>query len=64
MRLLAWMEDDPYGFCYGLEEDAARAFTVAIAIRAGSAVIFVWTLGTRRESQAGERASVEVAIPH
>jgi tetratricopeptide (TPR) repeat protein len=24
-RLLAWMEDDPYGFCYHLEEDAAKA---------------------------------------
>lgn len=25
-RLLARMEDDPYGFCYDLEEDAAKAF--------------------------------------
>ncbi len=25
-RLLGWMEDDPYGFCYRLEEDAAKAF--------------------------------------
>ncbi|MBI4537410.1 MAG: hypothetical protein HY712_05585 [candidate division NC10 bacterium] len=23
-RLLAWMEDDPYGFCYDLEKDAAK----------------------------------------
>ena len=28
-RLLAWMEDDPYGFCYRLEEDAAKAFSRA-----------------------------------
>lgn len=28
-HLLAWMEDDPYGFCYRLEEDAARAFSTA-----------------------------------
>jgi len=25
-RLLAWMDDDPYSFCYHLEKDAARAF--------------------------------------
>jgi len=25
-RLLAWMDDDPYGFCYDLEKDAAKAF--------------------------------------
>ena len=25
-RLLAWMDDDPYGFCYHLEKDAAKAF--------------------------------------
>ena len=28
-RLLAWMEDDPYGFCYRLEEDAAKALNRA-----------------------------------
>lgn len=28
-RLLAWMEDDPCGFCYRLEEDAAKAFSTA-----------------------------------
>ncbi len=25
-RLLAWMDHDPYGFCYQLERDAAQAF--------------------------------------
>jgi tetratricopeptide (TPR) repeat protein len=25
-RLLAWMDHDPYGFCYQLERDAAKAF--------------------------------------
>jgi len=25
-RLLAWMDNDPYGFCYDLEKDAAKAF--------------------------------------
>jgi len=25
-RLIAWMDDDPYGFCYHLEKDAAKAF--------------------------------------
>jgi hypothetical protein len=25
MRLLAWMEADPYGFCHDLEKHAARA---------------------------------------
>ena len=28
-RLLAWMEDDPYGFCYDLEKEAAKAFSRA-----------------------------------
>ncbi len=28
-RLLAWMDDDPYGFCYQLEQDAAQAFDKA-----------------------------------
>lgn len=28
-RLLAWMDDDPYGFCHGLEKDAAKAFDKA-----------------------------------
>jgi tetratricopeptide (TPR) repeat protein len=28
-RLLAWMEDDPYGFCYDLEKEAAKAFNRA-----------------------------------
>lgn len=28
-RLLAWMDDDPYGFCYQLEKDAAQAFDKA-----------------------------------
>ena len=23
-RLIGWMEDDPYGFCYHLEKDAAK----------------------------------------
>lgn len=25
-RLLGWMEDDPHGFCYAVEKDAAKAF--------------------------------------
>jgi hypothetical protein len=28
-RLLAWMDDDPYGFCHGLEKDAAKVFNKA-----------------------------------
>ena len=28
-RLLAWMDDDPYGFCYELEKDAAKVFNKA-----------------------------------
>ena len=28
-RLLAWMEDDPYGFCYDLEKEAAKTFNRA-----------------------------------
>ena len=28
-RLLVWMDDDPYGFCYQLEKDAAKAFDKA-----------------------------------
>lgn len=28
-RLLAWMDDDRYGFCYQLEKDAAKAFNQA-----------------------------------
>jgi hypothetical protein len=28
-RLLRWMEDDPYGFCYHLEADAAKALDKA-----------------------------------
>ncbi len=28
-RLLAWMDDDPYGFCYQLEKDAAKVFNKA-----------------------------------
>ena len=28
-RLLAWMDDDPYGFCYELEKDAAKVFNRA-----------------------------------
>jgi len=28
-RLLAWMDDDPYGFCHQLEKDAAQAFDKA-----------------------------------
>lgn len=27
--LLAWMDDDPYAFCYGIEKDAAAAFDQA-----------------------------------
>lgn len=27
-RLLAWMDDDPYGFCYQLEKDAAKVLSV------------------------------------
>jgi hypothetical protein len=28
-RLLAWMDDDPYGFCHELEKDAAKVFNKA-----------------------------------
>ncbi len=28
-RLLAWMDDDPYGFCYEIEKDAAKVFNKA-----------------------------------
>ena len=28
-RLLAWMDDDPYSFCYQIENDAAKAFDKA-----------------------------------
>ncbi len=28
-RLLAWTDDDPYGFCYQIEKDAAKAFDKA-----------------------------------
>jgi len=28
-RLLGWMDDDPYGFCYHLEKDAAKVFDTA-----------------------------------
>jgi tetratricopeptide (TPR) repeat protein len=28
-RLLAWMDNDEYGFCYGLEKDAAKTFDKA-----------------------------------
>jgi len=28
-RLLRWMEDDPYGFCYHLEKDAAKVLNKA-----------------------------------
>ena len=28
-RLLAWMDDDPYGFCYQIEKDAVKAFDKA-----------------------------------
>jgi hypothetical protein len=28
-RLPAWMDDDPYGFCHGLEKDAAKVFNKA-----------------------------------
>jgi hypothetical protein len=28
-RLLVWMDNDPYGFCYELERDAAKAFDKA-----------------------------------
>ena len=28
-RLLAWMDDDPYGFCYHLEKDAAKVLDKA-----------------------------------
>jgi hypothetical protein len=28
-RLLAWMDDDPYGFCYRLEKDVARVLDKA-----------------------------------
>jgi hypothetical protein len=28
-RLLAWMDDDPYSFCYQIEQDAAKAFNKA-----------------------------------
>ena len=29
IRLLAWMDDDPYGFCYQLERDAAKVLNKA-----------------------------------
>jgi len=29
VRLLVWIDDDPYGFCYHLERDAAKAFDKA-----------------------------------
>jgi tetratricopeptide (TPR) repeat protein len=45
-RLLAWMEDDPYGFCYRLEEDAAKAFN-----RAGLAA-FVKQIRARLDAAA------------
>src|SRR6266545_3431977 len=28
-RLLAWMDDDPFGFCYGLEKDVAKVLDKA-----------------------------------
>ncbi|MEK7407066.1 MAG: DUF6880 family protein [Acidobacteriota bacterium] len=28
-RLLAWMDDDPYGFCYHIEKDGAKVFDKA-----------------------------------
>jgi tetratricopeptide (TPR) repeat protein len=28
-RLLAWMDDDPYGFCYEIEKDAVKVFDKA-----------------------------------
>jgi tetratricopeptide (TPR) repeat protein len=28
-RLLAWMDDDPYGFCHGIEKDAVKVFDKA-----------------------------------
>jgi hypothetical protein len=28
-KLLAWMDDDPYGFCYGIEKDAVKVFDKA-----------------------------------
>jgi hypothetical protein len=35
-RLLRWMEDDPYGFCYQLEKDAAKVLNKAGSPRSRS----------------------------
>jgi len=47
-RLLAWMDDDPYGFCYQLEQGAAKAFD-----KAGLAA-FEKRIRARFDAAAGE----------
>jgi hypothetical protein len=49
-RLLKWMDDDPYGFCDGLEEDAARIFD-----KAGKAA-FVRLIRERFDAAGSARA--------
>jgi len=49
-RLLGWMEKDPYGFCYGIEKDAAKVFD-----RAGLAA-FVTQIRERFDAAATAKA--------
>lgn len=48
-RLLAWMDDDPYGFCYHLEKDAAKVLD-----RAGLAA-FEKLIRARFDAAAAEK---------
>jgi hypothetical protein len=50
-RLLAWMDDDPYAFCYEIEKDAAAAFD-----RAGLAA-FEKQIRARFEAASAEPSS-------
>lgn len=50
-RLLAWMDDDPYAFCYEIEKDTAAAFD-----QAGRAA-FEKQIRARLEAVSGDPAS-------
>jgi hypothetical protein len=47
-RLLGWMDDDPYAFCYQIEEDVAKAFNK------GGLAAFEKLARTRLEAAAGQ----------
>jgi len=55
-RLLGWMDDDPYGFCYDLERDAAKVFH-----KAGLAA-FVKQVRARFDSAAAATLKADGAL--